>query len=364
MPEPVRLARFDDFSAGHWGAAGAHGAKAEAWGGRNVMLTRDGRLAPASASRALQFANLAVGEIVALHWAWGVDGRIYFLQDVVGAATYQVRRFTVDLESPMTISNVGAPIPAPTRALDWTDFGGKIYMTSWSDATYEIDPVAPSITAMTAAPGAVPGGRALEAHGERLMIAGVDDARFGTQGNRVCYSEPGDVSNFPSDNFFDVGAANTEIGGLYALNDTLVIVLSDQQIWTFRGVPGGVSNLRRAYGFHAGAGGSSGFQPSDGAVDPSQVRLWIYDHGTRALARFSGTQFARVPGFGVATSTREEVTEITGGVASIGGPDEVFVDQVPMPRTDGNSAAGDNLELVRLNGAFSVIERAVLDGTA
>lgn len=362
--QPQKIARFDDFSAGHWGAVGARGSKPQAWGGKNVALTRDGRLAPVSASRKITFDNLGAGQILANHWAWGVDGQVYILQKLPGLTTAQLRRFPLNFDGATHLSDIGTPIQAPTRAPDWTEFGGFIYLSLYGAKTYKIDPVGPSMSILTAAPGNAPGGRSLISHGERLMIGGVSDGRFGSHGNRVCYSEPGDVGNFPDDNFFDVGAANTEIGGLYALNDTLVIVLSDQQIWTFRGVPGGVSNLRRAYGFHAGAGGTHGFDPSDGAVDPSQVRLWIYDHGTRGPARFSGTQYVRVPGFGVPTSLRETVTDQTGGIAAIGGPDEVFVDQVPMPRTEGNSAAGDNLELVRLNGAFAVIERSVLDGSS
>jgi hypothetical protein len=128
-------------------------------------------------------------------------------------------------------------------------------------------------------------------------------------------------------------------------------------------VPGGAASLRRSYGFHSGAGGTEAFSPRDGAVDPSQNRLWLYDHSIRGLARFSGTQFARVAGFGVTTVTRAEAGTVSGGVLAIGGPDDVFVDQVPMPRTQGGSAAGDNLELVRVNGANALIERDVITGS-
>lgn len=357
------LVRYDDFSGGHYGAVGARRCDKNQWGGRNMVLSRSGAVVTASASRPLQFENLAKGRIRGIHWAWGVDGLVYFVQDDLDSpGVSKVRRFEVDPEVVITIEDVG-DIPVPARRPAWCDLGGDIYLSSWSDATYRITVSAPSLAALTSGEGPAPGARALAAYGERLYYGGLDDARFnGNRGNRIAYSDPADFGTVPDLSFFDAGADNIECGALVPMADQLVIILEDQEMWVFRGTPGGASTLRRAYGHHRGSAGIRIFENDHAIADPSQARVWFYDHVVRGPASFNGAQVSRNTAFGAVSPDRTGTDRIEGNTTLVGGPGDFFMDRVVMPRAEGEAASGEALELVRLLGAFSLVERRVVAG--
>lgn len=357
---PSMVGRWDDFSQGHWGSQGSESGHKGLWGGQNMLVTREGAVAPAPASRPLTFTNLALGEVFGVHWAWGVDGRVYFVQENLGeGGGVVVRRFTPSLTDAITVEDVtdGAYEWSGTRKPAWADFSGKVYLSLYGDKVYAIDPTANTATTLTGGGGDVAGGRTLVLFGERLMVAG-----FPSYPQRVNYSEPADVGNFPALNFFDLGADQIEVAGLYVMLDVLVGVLSDQQIWSFRGVPGGVSTLRRVYGYHAASGGVSQFVHDNATVDPSQTRLWMFDHTARALARFNGGSFARIPGFGITDLDRQSTDDPDGIIVATGGPEDLLIDRIPVPRTAGRGAAGERNELIRVNNAFALVDQDVLTG--
>jgi hypothetical protein len=313
----------------------------------------------------LRFSNLEPGEIMGLFFAWGLDGKVYFVQATDDdPVEYQIRRFVPDpQDAAITIVDIGDPVPQCDRLPDWTVFSGLLYVTFWGDKTYSISPAATTRTVLTGGPGDAPGGRAICTWGERLMIGGIDDARFtGAHGNRVVYSEAADPGNIPDLNFFDVGADNLEIGGLYPQRDGLSIMLEDQTLWTFSGIPGFNDSERRQTGYQKGSGGIRAFTHDNGAVDPAQVRLWFFDHVSRSPARWSGAAMTRLPGFGVVSPDRTSEGVDQGVMAVIGGPDEFIMDSVAMPRTDSEVPNDTGLVFVRINGAAALVERTVLTG--
>jgi hypothetical protein len=170
-----------------------------------MLMDRAGMLAPACASRPLVFTNLGQGQVMGMFWAWGADGRVYFLQG--SGAAFQLRRFMPNFKGvPIVVENVGATIASCPRVPAWAVFSHNVYLSIYSVGTYEINTTGPSLTKMTTAGiGDVPGGRTIVGFGERFMVAGIADARLGTQGNRVTFSEPADSDNFPDLNYFDVG---------------------------------------------------------------------------------------------------------------------------------------------------------------
>lgn len=368
MPGQAQLiGRWDDFGGGHWGAAGGGASMPKAsWGGKNVAVTRAGTLSPVAASRPLVFENMAAARIaLPPFWPWGVDGRVYFLQaEDEEAGEWQVRSFVPKFDgSAITVDDVGDPLTVDiTRQLAWTSFSDKVYLSIYGDATYEIDPSGPSITALTGAPG----GRAITSLGEHLLIGGLDDGSFGTVGNRVVFNEAGDLNDWPALNFFDIGTDLTEIAGLYQLRGgTLVIIFSDQTMHVFRGVPGsGSQSQQRVYGFHAGSGGITTFVGTNAVVDPAQALLWLFDHTQRAPARFNGAQVARVTNFGMLTAERTSELNPDGVVVAHGGPDDVVFDRVPVPRGIGEGAVGESNMLLRVNGAFALLDQRIVKGRA
>lgn len=360
------LASIDTFDGGHWGDTGARHAKPNSYGGDSVAVTRDGLIVPASASRPIVFSNLADGQIYGTFWAYGIDGRIYFVQAVTvdDAPMARVRRFHPDDPEPVVITDVGDPIPVPTRLPDWTTFSRAIFVTFYAENTWGIDPVGLTMTIVDdGASQEAPGGRAIALVGERLFIAGIDDVDYGgAKGNRVVYSEPADIGNFPVDNFFDLGADNTEIAAIYPMRDQVVFFLSDQSIWTMTGIPGFNANLRRVNAYQKGTGGITTFTHDNGAVDPAQNRIWFFDHTSRGPARWAGAQQQRLPGFGIVTPNRTTEGKVGGKMAMFGGPDEWIFDRVPIARTDGVPPTEVGGVLIRLGDQVSLVKRRVLTG--
>lgn len=351
---PQVLARWDDFHGGHWGIAGGSGAAKNQWGGMNMAVTRRGGIAPVSQSY-LYDVNAASGKVWGMWWGWGIDGLLYFLQTKAGPA-YEVRRF--DPSDPtavaITVTDVGATTGAPTYTPDWVGAGGLIYMTSWGDLTYAITPGGPSMTKLTGGSGDAPAGRAICVYGDRMMVGGISDARFGTHASRIVYSGAADFTDWNALSFFDVGGDGKQVRGLYPMRDQLVIVLEDGQVWVYTGTPGVNDRLRRYHGFDQGAGALGAFVPQNGAVDPAQNRVWLYDHANRAITRFNGASVARIPGFGAPSSNRTMSGQTQGALTVLGGPDEVFIDRIAVPVTDGEGGSGSH-SLLRHNGAWSVI---------
>lgn len=376
MPDvPQVLCSQSDFSGGHWGAVGAEAAKATQWGGRNLMLSRQGGLVPCSASRPFSFTEgnePAPGKVWGCYWAFGVDGLIYFVQQGVendDDAVFTVRRFEPDVLGTPAVEDVDT-ITGPVVAMpDWTAIAETIFVTIYADKTYEIDPSGPALTALTGSLGDAPGGRAVCIYGERMLVGGTNDARFDNDHpNRIVYSDtdPADplLHNWPDLNFFDVGGdVQTFIVGLYPMRDYLIIMFEDEQMWLLTGLPG-VGTLRRIYGYHRGSGALECFRADHAAVDPSQSRLWGFGHASRGPWRFNGARVVRVPGFGVPNGDRTGTGRVEGALTPIGGDDELLVDRVALPRTDGDPALSEHVELVRVGGVWLLVGNEVIASRA
>lgn len=354
----IPLGRWDNFSGGHWGALGATRAEKGQWGGINMALTRRGCIAPVAAARRYT-TDAVAGEVFGMRWAWGLDGRLYFVQDVAG--TSYVKRFDPsDPTTSATVTTVGA-IADCTVAPDWVIAGGALYLTIFGQATYVIDPTAVSVTALTGTAGAAPAGRAICVYGDQMLVGGISDARYSTFPSRIVYSGFADFTDWQDTAFFDVGGDGKQVRALVPMRDQLLIVLEDGQVWVLQGTPGVNERLRRYHGFDRAAGAISAVTAQHAAVDPSQNRAWVYDHAYRTVSRFNGVTLARVPNFGAPASTRTMANEDQGNLAVIGGPDDVFVARVALPRTDGEREPRWH-SLMRLNGAWSAVDQDVITG--
>lgn len=363
---PDVLAAWDNFSGGHWGSVGPHTAPDTQWGGTNMLLTRQGNLAPVCASRAFTFSNATSGKVWGVNWAWGLDGQVYFVQQDAGAATYTLKSFTPDPTAiPLAQNSVGAINGPLVYEPDWVNLGSNLYVTIYGDKTYTVTPPG-TIATLTGSYGNAPAGRAMCLYGTRLLVGGISDARFGSVPNRIQFSGD-DTNNNPTDrtaweslNFFDIGADGTTIAALIPLRDYLAVILADQQIWVVTGVPGVNATARRIYGFHKGKGGSQNFQPSHVIADPAQTRLWLYDHTHRGPARFNGATFQTVPQFGTPNSDRVASSSARGATTPLGNADEFLMHGVAVSRAAGVDVIGADLELIRYNGSYGLINRTVI----
>lgn len=361
------LATWNDFSGGHWGSKGPRNAGENQWGGANVLLSRDGGLLPVTASRWLEISSASTGTVWGMFYAWGVDGRIYYLQQTA-STTFTVKAFTPDPTAvPISQQSIGNITGVATYDADWVAVGSTIYMTAYGDLTYAINTEAGSLATLTGSYGNAPAGRAACLYGERLMIGGISDARFGVHPNRIVFSGD-DTNNDPTLrtawetlNYFDIGADNSFITALLPIRDYLVVMTNDQQVWAVTGVPGSTITARRIYGFHKGSGAVENFQPSHAAVDPSQIRVWFFDHTYRAPSRFNGATVLRTPEFGTPTSDRVATAELDGPLAMLGGPDEFIVNGVALGRGAGEQTINNDLSLVRLNGVNHIMLSDNLD---
>jgi hypothetical protein len=364
---PELLATWDDFTGGHWGSRGPRNAEKNQWGGANLLLARDGGLAPVTASRHLPIQDETNGAVWGMFYAWGVDGNVYYLQQT-DATVFQVQRFLPDpTTGNATQQTVGTITGVAAYDADFVAVGSTIYMTVYGDATYAINSEAGTMAALTGSYGNAPAGRATALYGERLLVAGVSDARFGTVPNRIVFSGD-DTNNDPTDrtawetlNYFDIGADNAFITALLPIRDYLVVMTSDQQVWAVTGVPGVNASARRVYGFHKGSGAVEHFKASHCAVDPSQIRIWFYDHTYRAPSRFNGATVARTPEFGTPTSDRVASVDLEGPLTMLGGPDEYMVNGVALGRGAGAQTVNQDLGLVRYAGVNHIILSENLD---
>jgi hypothetical protein len=355
------LATWDQFSGGHWGSVGPRAPKDNQFGGANMMLTRSGGVAPVTASRWLEMSNASNGAVWGMFYAWGVDGRIYYLQQTA-ATTFTVYRFTPDPSiGTFTQQSCGTIGGVAAYDADFVAVGSTVYMTVYGDETYDVNSDAATTTKLTGSYGDAPAGRAICLYGDRLLIGGVNDNRFGEVPNRIVFSgddtnnDPTDRTAWESGNYFDIGADNAFITALLPIRDYLVVMTADQQVWVVTGVPGVNATARRVYGFHKGSGAVDAFQASHCAVDPSQIRIWFFDHTYRAPSRFNGATVARTPEFGTPTSDRVATAALDGPLTMLGGPDEFLSNGISLGRSAGVQTVNEDLSLIRTGGINQIV---------
>lgn len=370
MPEVI--ATWEDFSGGHWGNVGPSKAPDNAFGGVNMLVANDGTLIPACSSRYLQLSSGRTGKVWGMFWAWGADGRVYYIQQhATSTLTVTLYRFSPDPDNlPNTVGTVSTMTFVPTVDPDWVEVGETIYLTEYGIFTYQISSTNTSIGILTGSYGNAAAGRSIAMYGDRLMVGGVSDIRFGTHPNRIHFS--GDDTNnvvfdrtaWETANFFDIGNDGDQISGMYNLRDYLVVVMDDQSMYLINGTPpsppDGSLSARRVYGFNKGSGGLTAFRPSHAAVDPSQTRIWMFDHTTRSPARFNGAAMSRVQQFGAPHASRTGTDLTEGALAMIGGPDEFIAHGVAVGRNAGEQTVSHRLELVRLRGIYSLVTNDVI----
>lgn len=325
------IAVWDSFDGGHWGNLGPIKAQPNQWGGQNIIVDEQGRLAPVSNVVSLVVNNTpSTGQMIGMFWAWGSDGRVYYLQNRSGSTTTSiVYRYTPDPSASSCPITTVSVIPfLSSSAPDWALVADELYMTLYSNRTYRIAITGNTTTSLAGTYGNAPAGRAIALYGERLVVGGVKDARFGNVPNRIVFSGD-DTNNNPTDrtawetlNYFDVGPPDAVITGLYATRDYLTVVMADQTVWTVTGVLGSSAIARRMNGYAKGSGAVDVFSPSHGMVDPSQTKVWMFDHATNGMMRFNGASVTRIPNVGSPRNDRTQTAVAFGDVVPLGGPDE------------------------------------------
>ena len=80
-------------------------------------------------------SNATSGTVWGMFYAWGVDGRIYYLQQTA-PTTFTVKAFTPDPTSgAITQQSIGTISGTATQDPDWAAVGDTIYMTVYGGTT-------------------------------------------------------------------------------------------------------------------------------------------------------------------------------------------------------------------------------------
>ena len=327
------LATWDDFSGGHWGNLGPVRAQPNQYGGVNVLTDAQGNLAPMNSPESLLTSTLPVSGIYGMYWNWGGDGRLFVVMDgttTAGAAVYGFAPSTTTATTAL-FGFIGSA--ATSTRPDFATVSDTVYVTVYGGKSYAINTAARTTAKLTGTYGDAPAGRCIALYGERLVIGGVSDSRFSTVANRIVFSGD-DTNNNPTDrtawetlNYFDIGPTDRLITALYSTRDSLVAVMEDQTIWLITGALGSTAVARRVSGYDKGSGALRAFRQSHGFVDPSQTRVWMFNHETNGLMRFNGASLSNMPNIGIPMQDRAGTADdlgILGETTGIGGPDELF----------------------------------------
>lgn len=376
MPEV--LATFDDFSGGHWGNEGPSAAEGNQYGGINMILAEDGSLVPASSSRWLQLNANPVGKLWGAFWAWGGGGQYYFITSPAATTvtnTVFLYRYVPNPSSlPNTITTISTFQSLMRTDVAWVANRENIYFTVYGDRSYEIRGNVPDLLRIGNSPGQSPGGKCIAIYKDRIWVGNIYDARFGNKPNRIHFSGDesaadniADGSLWLTDNYLDLGGVrNNEasptiaVTCLLPMRDYMLAICDDQSIYVISGYPNLDLTVRRAYGFTKGSGGLTAFQPTHGAVDPSQVRAWMYDHSIRAPIRFNGASVTRLEQFGTPNNDRTGTAVVEGITEALAGPDEFLCEGVTVGRSAGAEPSSHRLLLLRVNGVYSLIANDVI----
>ncbi len=367
------LGVWDTWGGGHWGNRGPELAASNAFGGVNMIVTENGGVAPMSASRELVIDNVETGQVYGEFWAWGADGNVYYLQDGPSSAptTTTSSRATVFSFTPtpgasVSQTDVGGVTGPVVYQPDWLAIGTTVLVSVYGDKTYTVDTTNHTMARLTGTYGNAAAGRCIALYGERIVVGGVSDARFGTHPNRIHFSGD-DTGNDPtletaweSLNYFDLGADGTPITGLYPVRDHLVVVLEDQQVYLITGNTPSVWTARRVYGFHKGSGAVTSFVANNAAVDPDQSRVWLFDHTLRSPATLTGVTYNQVDNWGSPHADRTASDIQEGTMTMVGAPNEFVMYGVAASRSAGEGVVDSRLELVRVNGAYGLGQRSVI----
>ena len=358
------LATWDDFSGGHWGNLGPVRAQSNQYGGVNVLTDAQGNLAPMNSPESLLTSTLPTGAIYGMYWNWGGDGRLFVVMDATSTAGAVVYGFAPSTTTATTAVFGNISSTATVTRPDFATVSDTVYVTVYGGKSYAINTAARTTAKLTGTYGDAPAGRCIALYGERLVIGGVSDSRFSTVANRIVFSGD-DTNNNPTDrtawetlNYFDIGPTDRLITALYSTRDSLVAVMEDQTIWLITGVLGSTAVARRVSGYDKGSGALRAFRQSHGFVDPSQTRVWMFNHENAGLMRFNGASLSNMPGIGIPLQDRAGTLDDLGYIGEttgIGGPDELF--------SLGAYVESSGTGVVRVGGRLAAFSSAVAQAT-
>lgn len=365
------LATWDDFSGGHWGNLGPVRAQPNQYGGVNVLTDGQGNLAPMNSPETLLVSTLPTTNLLGLYWNWGGDGRVLAVTMATSTATAQVYGF---LPSTTSVTTTVMGSISSTAAINRPDFctvSDTVYVTVYGGKTWQLTGVGTS-SKLTGTYGDAPAGNCIALYGERLVVGGVSDSRFSTVANRIVFSGD-DTNNNPTDrtawetlNYFDIGPTDRKITGLYPTRDSLVVLMEDQTVWLITGVLGSSAVARRVSGYDKGSGALRAFRQTHGAVDPSQTKVWLFNHENLAVQRFNGASMTPLPNVGITVQDRNGTLDDLGYVGelqSIGGPDEIFALGAAIT-ADGTAGLNTARGIVRVAGRLAVFDATVFSAAA
>lgn len=220
---------FDNFAGGESGELASPKAPPGSFTGQNVLRYIDGSIGPRPGLKSMAPTGLPTGAV----WGFGVNDSQSKVWFGIGTAVYQFDNIAI---GSATATLTGALAGTPTKTVrTLAEAGLWTYITVYGDKTYEIDHDAETCNGLVAAPG----GRISIVLGDRLLVASDN-----TYSNRLFFSEAGNFSVWPADNFIDVGYG-FELYLLAVQRTQLVLAKHDGSWWRLAGTPGVDEVLRQ-----------------------------------------------------------------------------------------------------------------------
>lgn len=254
---------FDDWSKGEWSVLGEIKAQPGSFTATNMIVRANGTIGPRAGLKNVTPASMPNGLLLALEAGPtpGKDGLF-----IIGNTVYYFDLFT-PATSPTSMGTLGTTpsvVLAPFLATT------KFYVAVPGDATYELDPIAGTTTALTDSPG----GHIVLQFGARLLVA------ESTSSNRLFVSDPSDFNSWPVDNFIDIGD-DWQITAMIVQKNQLAII-KREGIYVLSGTPT-VSEFVRRVDTMTGP-----LQPWQARADQDDTVYFIQAFG-RNPAIFDGT---------------------------------------------------------------------------
>lgn len=266
----MKSVRYDRFTGGEFGTTGPVKAPRGTFTARNMQLYDNGSLGVRAGTVALAYTGVSVGAVLGFGWRGtpGVD--LWYIQ---GTTIYYAGSGDIGDAVTAFTGSLGA---TPTTPVQGVEYGvGSTLITSYGDASYEINHIGLTVTELTGSPG----GEALCFFNDVLYIIGDN-----TQANRVNYSEIANINSWPAPNFFDVGNESGAVKAAWTQRNHVSIATQNGEWWVQTGVPPGQIRRVSGGGVHPWV-----FGPDAGAILGSDALMHV-PIGSDYPAIFDGTQ--------------------------------------------------------------------------
>lgn len=293
MSGKQRIAVYDDFSGGEFGALGSWRAPKGSFTGQNVVRYVDGSLGPRNGIKALTVTGLPA-DILGSRMGIDRNGNLYF----------QVGTLVKTIDPTSTASQSSTAIgDAATDLAQGVLVGQYVYAITQGSGIKRLDFTTPAVTSVASSPN----GTLLIQYGDRTLAAGNTSEK-----QRLYYSAAGNPESWPVGNYIDLGTGNTINsmiplrGGVAIYTVTSAFTGLGGRWWILTGVPGVNETLREVL-----TGSQGPVNDADAAVPGDGVPTFAAAK-SEVVGFFDGSKVSLLRHLSVGTLPALDVRSVVG----------------------------------------------------